>query len=71
MTDFKNLGITVTNQNCIREEIKSRLNSGNDWYLSFQSPLSSRLFSKNINTRIHKSAIYSLFCMGVKLGLSH
>jgi hypothetical protein len=26
---FKCLGTTLTDQNCVREEIKSRLNSGN------------------------------------------
>jgi hypothetical protein len=29
---FKYLGTTLTDQNCIREEIKSRLNSGNGCY---------------------------------------
>jgi glycerol-3-phosphate O-acyltransferase len=34
---FKNLGTTLTDQNYIHEEIKSRLNSGNACYHSVQS----------------------------------
>jgi hypothetical protein len=40
---FKYLGATLTNQNDIRDEIKSRLNSGNACYHSVQNLLSSRL----------------------------
>jgi hypothetical protein len=40
---FKYLGTTLTNQNDIREEIKSRLNSGNACYYSVQNLLPSRL----------------------------
>jgi hypothetical protein len=43
VSQFKNLGTTVTNQNLIQEEIKRRLNSGNACYHSVQSLLSSRL----------------------------
>jgi hypothetical protein len=34
---FKHFGATVTNQNCICEEIKCRLNSGNACYHSVHS----------------------------------
>jgi hypothetical protein len=39
---FKYLGSAPTNQNDIHDEIKSRLNSGNACYHSFQNLLSSR-----------------------------
>jgi hypothetical protein len=35
---FKYLGTTLTDENCMHEEIKSRLNSGNACYHSVQSP---------------------------------
>jgi hypothetical protein len=40
---FKYMGTTLTNQNDICHEIKSRLNSGNACYYSVQNLLSSRL----------------------------
>jgi hypothetical protein len=40
---FKYLGSTITNQNDIHDEIKSRLNSENASYNSVQNLLSSRL----------------------------
>jgi hypothetical protein len=64
------IGTTLTDQNCIHEEIKSRLNSGNACYQSVQSLLSSRLMSRNVKVKIYKTIILQLFCMGVKLGLS-
>jgi hypothetical protein len=44
---FIYLGTTLTNQNDIRDEIKSRLNSGNACYHSVQNLLSSHLMPKN------------------------
>jgi hypothetical protein len=45
---FKCLGTTVTNQNLIQAEIKSRLDLGNACCHSIQNLLSSHLLSKNI-----------------------
>jgi len=41
--EFKYLGTTLTHQNSIPEETKSRLRSGNACYHSVQNLLSSRL----------------------------
>ena len=49
--EFKYLGKTLTNQNSILQEIKSRLRSGNACYHSVQNLLSSRLLSKNLKIR--------------------
>jgi hypothetical protein len=57
MEEFKYLGTTLTNQNAIQEEIKSRLRSGNAYYYSVQNLLSSRLLSKNLNIKIYRIII--------------
>jgi hypothetical protein len=51
---FKHLGRTVTNQNSIHEEIKSRLKLENACYHSVQNLLSSSLLSKSVKIKIHK-----------------
>jgi sorting nexin-29 len=57
VSQFKYLGTEVTNQNLIQEEIKRRLNSGNDCCHSVQNLLSSRLLSKNVKIRICKTIV--------------
>jgi hypothetical protein len=69
VAQFKYLGMTVTNQNFIQEEIKRGLNSGNACCHSIQNLLSSHL-SKNVKIEIYKTIILPVyFCMGVKLGV--
>jgi hypothetical protein len=48
----------------IQEEIKRRLKSGNACYHSVQNLLSSRLLSKNIKVRIHKTIILPVVLYG-------
>ena len=54
--EFKYLGTTLTNQNSIQEEIKSRLKSGNACNHSAQNLLSSSLSSKNLKIKISSSS---------------
>ena len=49
--EFKYLGTTLTNQNSIQEEIKSRLKLGIACYHSVQNFLSSSLLPKNLKIR--------------------
>ena len=49
--EFKYLGTTLTNENSIQEEIKSKLKLGNACCHSVQNLLSSSLLSKNLKIR--------------------
>ena len=57
MEEFKYLGTTLTNQNSIHEEIKSRLKLGNACYYSVQNILSSSLLSKMLKINIYRTII--------------
>jgi hypothetical protein len=61
---FKYLGTTLTDQNCMQEEIKSRLDSGNTCYHSVHSLLSSHLLSKNVKVKIYKTIILPVVLYG-------
>jgi hypothetical protein len=61
---FKYLGTTLTNQNDIHDEIKSRLNSVNACYHSVQNLLSSRFTRKDLKIKIYKTVILPLVLYG-------
>jgi len=62
--EFKYLGTTLTNQNFIQEEIKSRLKLGNACYYSVQHLLSSRPLSKNLKIKIYRTTVLLVFLYG-------
>jgi hypothetical protein len=61
---FKYLGMMLTNENNIHDEIKSRQNSGNSCYYSVQNLLSSRLISKNLKTKMYNTVILPVVLYG-------
>ena len=58
MEGFKYFGTTLTNQNSIQEEIKSRLKSGNACCHKVQNPLSSSLLTKHKKIKKHRTIIF-------------
>jgi hypothetical protein len=61
---FKYLRTTVTNQNFIRAEIKSRLNSDNACYHSVQDRLSFRRPYKSAKIEIYNAIILPVVLYG-------
>jgi hypothetical protein len=61
---FKYLGSTLTDQNWIHEEIRSRLNSLNACFHAVQNLLSSRLLYRNVKIRTYKTIILPVVMNG-------
>jgi hypothetical protein len=61
---FKYLGTTLTDQYCMHEESKSKVNSGNACYHSVQNLLSSSLLSRNLKVKICKTIILPVILCG-------
>jgi hypothetical protein len=66
--EFKYLGITLTNQNSIQEEIKCRMKLENVCYYSVQNLLSSSLLSKTLKIMMYRTTILPVVLYGVKPG---
>jgi hypothetical protein len=64
VANFKYLGTTLTDQNHMHEEIKSRLNSANACCNSIQSLLSSRLLSRKLKVKIYNTIILPVVLYG-------
>ena len=64
MGELKYLGTNLTDQNCVQEEIKSRLKSGNVCYNLVQDLLSSNLLSKNLKIKVHRTIILPVVLYG-------
>jgi len=62
--EFKYLRTTLTNQNSIQQETKSRRNSANACYHSVQKLLSSSLLSKNLKIKIYRTIILPVVMYG-------
>jgi len=62
--EFKYLGTTLTYQNFLQEEIKSRLKSGNACYHLVQNLLSSNFLSKNLKITMYRTIILPLVSYG-------
>ena len=64
--ELQYLGTTLTHQNSIQEENKSRLKPENACYHSVQDLLSSSFLSKNIKIKIYRSIILPVLLYGCK-----
>ena len=63
--EIKYLGKTLTYQNSVQEEIKSRLQTGNAYYHPVPNLLPSSLVSRNTKIKIHRTIILPVVFMWV------
>jgi hypothetical protein len=61
---FEYQATTLTDQNCMHEEITSRLNWGSACCHSVHSLLFSRLLSRNVKVKIYKTVILPVVLYG-------
>jgi hypothetical protein len=61
---FKYLGATLTDQNCMQEEIKRKLNLVNACFHLLRRLLSSCLLCRNVKVKIHKTIILPVVLYG-------
>ena len=64
MEKFRYLGVTVTNTNDIREEIKCKINMGNACYYSLEKILLFCLLSKKLKVKTCKTIILTVVLYG-------
>jgi hypothetical protein len=64
VAQFKYFGMTVKNQNLIKDGIKKILNLGNSCYYSVQNLLSSHLLSKNLKMTIYRTILLPVVLYG-------
>ena len=62
--EFKYLGETLSDQNFIQEEIKSRVKSGNNCYPSVQKSFVFQFTIKNGTIKVHRTIILSVCLYG-------
>jgi hypothetical protein len=55
---------TLTDQNCMHEEIKKRVNLGNACCYSVQSVLSSHLLYRNVKVKTYRTIILQVVLYG-------
>jgi hypothetical protein len=67
MANFKYLGTFQTDQNCMHEEIKRRLNSGKLATIRFTVFLSSRQLYRNVKVKKYKIIILPLVSYGYEI----
>ena len=65
--EFRYLGMTLTDQNSIQEEIKNRLKLGHACCHSVQNLLSSSLLSKNLKIKIYRTIILPVVLYGCEI----